>query len=356
MSRKWNQIPIANGQQQKLEPVMKAFVEQENTGCKEMEMTDMGTRTVKPVRPGLAERMKNRLVRRHEWQLYLLLLPVTLYLLIFHYAPMYGIVIAFKRYSISRGILESPWVGLTYFEKFLHSPMLETLLSNTLIVSFYQLLLFFPFPLVFALLLNHTNSRGLRKFAQTATYAPHFISVVVLVSMLFLFLSPSNGVVNILLGHLGIDPVSFMGSNEWFRHVYVISHVWQNTGYQAIIFVAALTGVDVSLYEAAHLDGANKLQKIRFIDLPAIMPTVVTMLLLQVGKMLSVDFQKALLMQTATNLDTSEIIGTYVYKVGLIDAQFSYSTAINLLQTAINLALLISVNAASRKLADESLW
>lgn len=304
----------------------------------------------------LLDRIRTRIVVKHEWQLYLFILPAVIYFAIFSYAPMYGIVIAFKRYSISRGIFESPWVGLLYFEKFIDSPMFWTLMKNTIYLSFYQLLVFFPFPLVFALMLNQTNGKRIKKFAQTVTYAPHFISIVVMVGMLFLFLSPSSGVVNVILNKLGIESINFMGSDRWFSHLFVYSQVWQHTGYQAIIFLAALTAIDLSLYEAATIDGATKLQKIFYIDLPSILPTVVTLLLLQVGRMLNVDTQKALLMQTATNMDASEIIGTYVYRIGLVDSQFSYSTAINLFQTVINLALLIVVNAISKKLADESLW
>jgi len=305
---------------------------------------------------GRWERFRRKLIYRHEWQLFLLVLPLVAYFFIFHYIPMYGVQIAFRRYSITRGIWEAPWVGLLYFRKFVTSPMFLALLKNTLILSFYNLLISFPLPLIFALALNHARSGRLKKFAQTVTFAPHFISLVVMVGMLYLFLSPSTGVVNVLLRAVGIEPIYFMGSNAWFRHIFVFSWAWQHTGYQAIIFLAALTSVDLSLYEAATMDGASKLQKIWYIDIPSIMPTVVTMLLLKVGRMLNVDFQKALLMQTALNLDTSEIIGTYVYKTGLINAQFSYSTAINLFQTVINLLLIISVNQLSRRVTNESLW
>lgn len=269
---------------------------------------------------------------------------------------MYGLVIAFKRYSITRGIMESPWVGLMYFKRFFNSTMFWTLLRNTLVLSFYQLLVSFPFPIILALILNHTRREKMKKLTQTVTYAPHFISLVVLTGMLYLFLSPSTGIINVVLNKLGMKSIYFMGSEKWFRHLFVFSHVWQHTGYQAIIFLAALTAVDPEQYEAATMDGATKLQKIWFIDLPAIMPTVVTVLLLQVGRMMNVDTQKALLMQTATNLGTSEIIGTYVYKIGLVDAQFSYSTAINLFQTVVNLLILIFVNRISKRLTNESLW
>jgi putative aldouronate transport system permease protein len=307
-------------------------------------------------RPGALERARKALVDQHEWQLYLFALPVALYFLIIHYIPMYGIVIAFKRYSVSRGVWASPWVGLLYFDKFFDSAMFGQLMWNSIFLSFYQLLVFFPFPLVLALMLNYTGSRAFKGFAQTVTYAPHFISIVVLAGMMFLFGSPTTGLVNVLLKRMGVESINFMGSNAWFPHIFVFSQVWQNTGYQAIIFLAALTAVDLSLYEAATIDGATKMQKILNIDLPAIMPTTVTLLLLQVGRMLNVDTQKVLLMQTALNLDASEIFGTYVYKVGLIGGQFSYSTAINLFQTVVNLALLISVNAVSRRLTRESLW
>jgi putative aldouronate transport system permease protein len=305
---------------------------------------------------GWFERFWTRLVVKHEWQLWLFVLPVVVFFLIFHYAPMYGLVIAFKRYSITKGIFESPWVGLLYFQRFFDSTMFWTLLKNTLVLSFYQLLVSFPFPVLLALILNHLRRERLKKLTQTVTYAPHFISLVVMTGMLYLFLSPSTGIINVVLNKLGHGSVYFMGSEKWFRHLFVFSHVWQHSGYQAIIFLAALTAVDPSQYEAATIDGATKLQKIWYIDLPSIMPTVVTVLLLQVGRMMNVDTQKALLMQTATNLETSEIIGTYVYKIGLIDAQFSYSTAINLFQTIVNLAILIFVNRISKRLTRESLW
>lgn len=298
----------------------------------------------------------SRLIGKREWQLWLLVLPAVVFFLIFHYAPMYGLVIAFKRYSVSKGIGESPWVGLMYFKRFFNSTQCWELIVNTLILSFYQLLAAFPPPLILAFMLNHTRTKWVKKFVQTITYAPHFISLVVMTGMLTLFGSPSSGIINILIKQLGGQPIYFMAEPEWFRHVFVFSHVWQHTGYQAIIFLAALTAVDVSQYEAATLDGATKLQKIRYIDLPAIVPTLVTVLLLQVGRMLNVDTQKVLLMQSATNLSTSEIIGTYVYKIGLLNGQFSYSTAINLFQTVVNVVILLFVNLVSRKLTDESLW
>ncbi|ANX00944.1 sugar ABC transporter permease [Thermoclostridium stercorarium subsp. leptospartum DSM 9219] len=308
------------------------------------------------MQPTFLQRLRRRLVTRGEWQLYLLILPTVIYFIIFHYIPMYGIQIAFRNYSITKPLSAAKWVGFQYFERFLNSPMFPQLFRNTLILSFYDLFIGFPFPVIFAVVLNQTQSKKLVKFTQTVTFAPYFISMVVLVGMLNLFLSPTTGLVNKMLGAFGIEPVYFMAEPQWFRHVYVFSNVWQRTGYQAIIYFAALTSVDPELYEAATIDGATRLQKIWYIDLPSITPTVVTMLLLAVGKILNVDTQRTLLMQAPTNLVTSEIFGTYVYKVGLINTQFSYSTAIDLFKTLINLTLLIVTNQISRKLTDESLW
>jgi putative aldouronate transport system permease protein len=304
----------------------------------------------------IAHRIKHKLITRGEWQLYLLILPVVVYFIIFHYLPMYGVQIAFRNYSITKPILEAKWVGLTYFKRFLNSPMFPQLMKNTVVLSFYDLVVGFPFPVIFAVILNQTQSKRLVKFTQTVTFAPYFISMVVLVGMLYLFLSPTSGIVNKLLELFGVSPIYFMAETKWFRHVYVLSHVWQRTGYQAIIYFAALTSVDPGLYEAATIDGATRLEKIWHIDIPSIMPTLVTMLLLSVGRILNVDTQRTLLMQVATNLETSEIFGTYVYKVGLINAQFSYSTAIDLFKTFINLTLLILTNFISKKLTEESLW
>jgi len=308
------------------------------------------------LKPGLGYRLKRQLFLKKEWQLWLLVLPVIIYFFIFHYIPMYGLQIAFKNYSISKGMFESPWVGFSHFSKFMNSPIFGKVMWNTIALSLVNILGGFPIPIIFALLLNHLRLNGLRRLSQTVTFAPHFISLVVMVGMLFLFLSPSSGAVNAIIKKGGGEPIFFLGDPDWFRPLFVLSWIWQHSGYEAIIYFAALSAVDLSLYEAATIDGATKFQKIIKIDIPAILPTLVTMLLLKVGRMLNVDFQKALLMQTALNQDTSEIIGTYVYKTGLINAQFSYSTAINLFQTIINLALIIAVNRFSRKVANESLW
>lgn len=321
-----------------------------------MHIEESRMESMAPSKKDLGHRVRHKLFVRGEWQLYILILPVVIYFLIFHYGPMYGIQIAFKNYSITRSMSEAPWMGLSYFKRFIVSPRFPQLMKNTIVLSLYNLLVGFPFPIIFAVILNQARSKGITKFSQTVTFGPYFISMVVLVGMLYLFLSPNAGVVNQLLQVFGIEPIYFMAEAKWFRHIYVWSNVWQNTGYQAIIYFAALTSVDPGLYEAATIDGASRFKKILYIDLPAIIPTVVTMLLLNVGKMLNVDTQRTLLMQVATNLSTSEILGTYVYKVGLVNAQFSYSTAIDLFKTLINLVLLVTVNAVSKRVTEESLW
>ncbi|MDD3334467.1 MAG: ABC transporter permease subunit [Eubacteriales bacterium] len=302
---------------------------------------------------------KRRLVLKQmksNYFLYLFLLPAVVYLAIFAYAPMYGIQIAFKNFKPSKGITGSAWVGLKYFETFFNSPRFWTLLSNTLLISLYTLLAGFPMPIVLALMLNYIKSPKLKKFTQTVTYAPHFISLVVMVGMLNVFLSPRSGFVNTLITSLGGQSVFFMGSPDWFRHLYVWSGVWQSAGWGSIIYLAALSGVAPELHEAAIIDGANKFQRILSIDLPTIMPTMVILLIMNFGSVMNVGYEKVFLMQNNLNLTTSEVISTYTYKLGLQNAEYSYSTAIGLFNNVINFSLLLIVNRAARKLSGSSLW
>ena len=291
-----------------------------------------------------------------HYELYLLLLPTMIYFIVFHYMPMYGVQIAFKKFIAVEGINGSPWVGLEHFERFFQSAQFITILKNTMVISLYELLVAFPIPILLALMLNQVNNTRFKKLMQTVTYAPHFISVVVIVGMLFLFLSPRNGLLNSFLGLFGIDPVFFMGSPEWFKTVYVFSGVWQNAGWSTIIYLAALTAVSPDLHEAAIMDGASKRQRVWHIDLPSIMPTIMILLILNIGSFLSVGFEKVYLMQNSLNLSSSEIIQTYVYKTGLLSAQYSYSTAVGLFNSIINFILLISVNLLSKKMKQASLW
>lgn len=288
--------------------------------------------------------------------LYIFLLPATVYLALFAYWPLYGIQIAFKDFFAFKGIEGSPWVGLKHFRNFFNSPRFSMLLSNTLTISFYSLLAGFPMPIILALLLNYTPKQGLKRFAQTASYAPHFISIVVLAGMLNVFLSPRSGFINTLLGYLGRDPFFFMGSPSAFKHVYVWSGVWQSTGWSSIIYLAALSGVSPELHEAAIIDGANKLQRIWNIDIPTIMPTMVILLVMNFGSIMNVGYEKAFLLQNSLNMTASEIISTYTYKVGLQDAQYSYSTAIGLFNNVINFVMLVLVNKAAKVLSGSSLW
>lgn len=289
-----------------------------------------------------------------NWVLYLFLLPTLIYLLIFHYWPMYGVQIAFRNFKPTKGIWGSPWVGMKNFDKFFHSYMFKDLLTNTIVLSVYQIVASFAFPILLALLLNYCVSNKLRKVTQMVTYAPHFISTVVLVGMLNVFLSES-GIINHLLNLLGLRSVPFLSEAGMFRHIYVWSHIWQRTGYNSVIYIAALAGVNPELHEAAIVDGANKLQRILHIDLPAILPTAIILLIMSTGNMLSLGFEKVYLMQNDLNLGVSEIISTYVYKIGLLNAQYSYSTAIGLFNNVINLVVLLTVNKIADKVSGTSL-
>ncbi|WP_238392672.1 ABC transporter permease [Paenibacillus antri] len=291
-----------------------------------------------------------------SYELYLFLLPTLLYFIVFHYIPMYGVQIAFKRFIAAEGIAGSPWAGLEHFERFFQSFQFWTLLRNTLGLSLYELLIAFPAPIALALLINQLASERFKKFVQTVTYAPHFISVVVIVGMLNLFLSPRNGLVNQIIGMFGGTSVFFMADPDWFKTIFVFSGVWQNAGWSTIIYLAALTAVNPELHEAAVVDGASKWQRVRHIDLPGIAPTVVILLILTVGSFMTVGYEKVYLMQNQLNIDSSEIIQTYVYKVGLLDAQYSYSAAIGLFNSAINFALLVAVNGWARRMKQASLW
>ncbi|MGN0906307.1 MAG: ABC transporter permease [Bullifex sp.] len=304
--------------------------------------------------PSLKKRTSRAL--RRDWQLMVLCILPVAYFIIFHYVPMYGVQIAFKDFRAVDGIWGSPWVGLKHFKRFFNSSQFWPLLKNTLSLSFMQLLLGFPVPIILAILLNQTRSKKFRKFVQSVVYCPHFISIVVLTSMLYIFLSPRNGIINTIIKAFGGEAVFFLGEAKYFRPVFVISGIWQNAGWNAIIYISALAGISPDLYEAAEMDGANKWQRIWHIDLPGILPTMVMMFIMEIGKVMNLGFQKAYLMQNAQNLAASEIISTYVYKVGLINAQYSYSAAINLFNSVINIILLVSCNYLAKKITKNSLW
>jgi putative aldouronate transport system permease protein len=290
-----------------------------------------------------------------NYQLYLFLLPALIYFIVFHYLPMYGILIAFKDFVATKGIMGSPWVGFKHFERFFDSYQFWRLIKNTLGLSVVQLIVGFPLPIFLALMLNQIRSEKYKRFVQTVVYAPHFISVVVLAGMIFVFFS-NNGLINNIILLFGGDPISFMAKPEWFKPLYIASGVWQETGWAAIIYLAALAGVSPELHEAAVMDGANKWQRIFHVDIPAIMPTAVILLILSVGGIMNIGFEKAYLLQTPMNQPSAEIIPTYVYKMGLQQAQYSFAAAVGLFNAVINLILLIAVNKFAKKLSGTGLW
>jgi putative aldouronate transport system permease protein len=295
---------------------------------------------------------------KKNWQLYVLLVIPIIFVLVFRYYPMYGAQIAFKDFIASKGIAGSEWVGMKHFIRFFKSYEFEKLIKNTLIISVYSLLAGIPFPIILALSLNYVRNRLFKKSVQMITYAPHFISVVVMAGIVLELLDPINGIVNKLLGILDIGPINFMGKPDYFSSIYVWSGIWQNVGFSCIIYLAALAGVDPAQHEAAVIDGANKFQRMIHVDLPSIIPVMIILLILNTGHIMDLGFEKVLLLQNPLNLRTSEIIDTYVYKVGLASQamNYSYSTAINLFKSVIGLILLISVNQLAKKAKQESLW
>lgn len=306
--------------------------------------------------------MKNNLnskkLARRVWNhrdYYLMLLPAVVYVLIFKYAPMYGLQIAFKNYKMSLGFADSPWVGLQNFKNFFNGYNFWSLLRNTLVLSVYLLVVDFPIPIIVALLINELKGRY-KTFVQTVLYAPHFISTVVLVGMICVMFSMSYGVVNTVLVNLGFDKVYFMGKPQYFRHLYVWSSVWQGMGWGAIIYLAALSGIDPGLHEAASIDGATRLQRIIHINIPSILPTIMIMFIMRMGTILTVGYEKVYLLQTDLNIEMSEVISTYVYKRGIINTNYSFSTAVGLFENVINIILLVLANQISKKLTKSSLF
>lgn len=294
-------------------------------------------------------------ILKRNWVCYLFILPMLIYVIIFNYIPMYGIQLAFKDYRVADGIWGSAWVGLKHFKTFFESYQFKDLLWNTLSLSLYSLIAGFPMPIIFALLLNYITNVKLKKVVQVVTYAPHFISTVVYCGMILIFLS-SDGVINQLLKLIGIDSVAFLTNPSNFRHIYVWSGVLQNIGWGSIMYISVLTSVDPTLHEAATVDGATRFQRLLHIDLPAIVPTMVIMLIMRAGEIMDLGFEKAFLLQNNINLDYSEIIATYVYKIGIQGGQFSYSSAIGLFNNVINMVLLVVVNKIAKKVSDVSLW
>lgn len=305
-----------------------------------------------PRRSGERQTLAQRMLR--HWQLYVLLALPLLYLLIFAYWPMYGVQIAFRDFNPGQGITGSPWVGLKHFQRFISSFDFVRTLQNTLILSFYGLIVSFPIPIMLALGLNYVRQRWFQKSVQMVTYAPYFISTVVMVGIILQLLAPNTGLVNHILRALGLQQVNFMARPELFAHIYVWSGIWQTVGFSAVIYLAALSGVDPTLHEAAIIDGASKLQRMRHIDLPEIMPLAMVLLILSMGGILSVGFEKVLLLQNPLNLRTSEVIDTYVYRVGLASAvpNYSYAAAVGLFKSVIGLILVLVVDRFAKRVGQ----
>ena len=294
---------------------------------------------------------------KKEWQLWVMILPALAYILIFCYGPMYGIQLAFRKYDFSKGLTGGDWVGLKYFVQYFESPLFAITMRNTFIISFFTLLCGFPVPILLAIVINSLRQNKLKRVVQTAVYMPYFISTVVMVAILQILLSPTTGVISSLLKnlHLISKNVNLLGTPSAFVPVYVLSGVWQSAGWNSIIFIAALSAVDGQLYDAAKVDGASRWQQVIHVELPALVPTIVILLIMNMGRILSVGFEKVFLMQNDLNLSVSEVISTYVFNIGVQSGQFSFGSAVGLFNTIINFAFLMLANMISKKTADISL-
>ncbi len=304
----------------------------------------------------LWERFRKALIR-DRW-LYLIMLLPAVYYILFHYYPMYGVTIAFKQYKPKLGILGSPWAsnnGMKYVLQVVKDGYFWTVFKNTIVLNVTNLLITFPAPIILALLLNEISSSKYKRVVQTVTYLPHFLSTVVVVGMMTTMFN-SSGIVNELLGKLGVAPIAFLNDAAWFRPMYIGSNIWQNVGWDSIIFLSALAGLDMELYEAARIDGAGRWKQTLYITLPGITPTIVIMLILAMGKIMSVSYQKILLMMTGSNQAVADVISTYVYRRGITKADFSYATAVNLFQSLVSLVFVTATNWISRKTSETSLW
>ncbi len=302
---------------------------------------------------------RGSLLRRRIWAgryLYLMFLPVFLYYVIFRYGPMLGLSIAFKNYNAFLGFEKSPWVNFKYFEQFFNSIYLWRLVRNTLLINLYDLLFNFPAAIILALLINEVQNRRFKKAVQSITYMPYFISSVVIASMVVQFLSPSSGIINSLIAALGGDRQYFMVQPESFRTIYTLMNLWKNVGWNSIIFLAAISGINGELYEACRVDGGGHLRQTWHITLPGIASTIVIMLIMRLGHVLDAGYETILLLQSNPILETSDVIGTYVYRRGLKGGEYSYATAVNMFQSVIGFAMVIFANWLSRRYSDTSLW
>ena len=287
--------------------------------------------------------------------LYIILLPAVLYYAIFYYAPMGGLVIAFQKYSVTRGILDSAWVGLENFKSFLSDIYFWRLLKNTLLINFWSLIFGFPAPIILALLLNEIKNKRFKKAVQTITYMPHFLSVVVVCSLVLTFVS-SQGLINSIITIFGGDPVSFMSDPKYFRTIYILSDIWQQIGWSSILYISALSAIDQELYEAATIDGAGRWQKLLHVTVPGILGTIMITLIMRIGRMLSLGYDKIILLYNPSIYETADVISTYVYRRGLLNGDYSYSAAVGMFNSICNFIFLMTANLFSKKTTGSGLW
>ena len=294
-------------------------------------------------------------LKRDKLLYLLLILPITVYVL-FYYKPMFGLQIAFKNYNVFQGISESPWVGFEHFKTFFHSPFFGRTLKNTLMLSLYNMLFAFPAPIILALMFNEVQKIKFKKFVQTCTYIPHFISVVIVASLVTSFLSPSSGVINTIISAFGGEKVYFLTKPEYFRTIYTIMGIWQSTGFNSIVYLSVITAIDTSLYEAAMIDGANKWKQITNVTIPSILPTIVMMFIMRLGNILNVGYESIILLYQPATYETADTIGTYIYRVGLENSQYSLATAVGLVNGIVGLLLVILSNTISKRVTEYGLW
>ncbi|MEJ9221290.1 ABC transporter permease subunit [Paenibacillus glucanolyticus] len=302
----------------------------------------------------LSHSFMNRVIKGRY--LLLMFLPCLLYYLIFKYLPMFGVVISFQNYNLFKGIWESDWVGFKNYLMFFKNPDFLIIIRNTFLLGLYNLIFGFPAPIILAILLNEVTKGVFKRFVQTVSYLPHFISNVVVAGMVVMFLSPSTGMINSFIEWLGFEPINFLMKPDYFRSIYVISDIWQHVGWETIIYLAALTAIDPQLYEAAKIDGANRWKQMLNVTLPGMAPTIIILLILHVGRVLEVGFEKVFLLYNPATYETADVIGTYVYRTGIIGGNYSYATAIDLFTGLISLILVYGTNLLSRKVSETSLW
>ena len=293
---------------------------------------------------------------KRDRQLLILFIPCVLFYIVFRYGPLYGLIIAFKDYSVFTGILESPWVGFKHFIQFFSGDDFFLLFRNTLYLGFFTLIIGFPFPIIFAILLNEVRLNWFKKTIQTASYLPTFLSVVIISSMIIDFLSPNNGVINQVISAFGFESKYFLIDPNWFRPIYIISDIWTSMGYEAIIFLAAISGINPTLYEAGKVDGCNRFQMIRHITIPGLMPAILVIFILKTGSMIRVGFEKVLLLYNPMTYDVADVFSTFVYRKGLLESNYSYAASVGMFEAVVAMVMLLLANFISRRLGGNGLW